>query len=528
MLGRNKNANQEIEEYRDLLPTPTEYADGFTSKAIVGVLFVAFVMIPGNMYLSLMVGGNLGAAAEWVTIILFAEITKRSFSSLSRQEVYVLYYVAAGLIAAETGAFEGLLWNQYLRQSPAAQQFGIANLIPDWWAPPLNSPALLQRTFFHTDWIVPIAILMAHMVISRVSWFTMAYVLFRVNSDYERLPFPFAPVAAQGATALAETTQGLDSWRWRVFSAGAMIGMVFGTLYVAIPAISGALLTEPIQLIPIPFVDFTQITGNFIPATPLGFTAHLGPIFAGLVMPFWGVVGTFIGIVAHSVANPILHAYGYLEIWQPGMGAIETFFVNSVDFWMSFGIGTTISIALIGIWQVISGMRKNAADVAAGGAGRTWAPPPGRGDFPIWVALALYALATCGLIFIAWIFLPSFAQFWGFFLFFGFIFTPFQSFVNARLVGMVGQTISIPYVREATIILSGYQGVDIWFMPFPVGNYGAQTQKFREIELTGTNFRSIIRAELVMVPSSCSPPSCIHPTSGNWRRSLQLPTPTPR
>jgi hypothetical protein len=500
LLGRNKNANQEIEEYRDLLPTPTEYADGFTSKAIVGVLFVAFVMIPGNMYLSLMVGGNLGAAAEWVTIILFAEITKRSFSSLSRQEVYVLYYVAAGLIAAETGAFEGLLWNQYLRQSPAAQQFGIANLIPDWWAPPLNSPALLQRTFFHTDWIVPIAILMAHMVISRVSWFTMAYVLFRVNSDYERLPFPFAPVAAQGATALAETTQGLDSWRWRVFSAGAMIGMVFGTLYVAIPAISGALLTEPIQLIPIPFVDFTQITGNFIPATPLGFTAHLGPIFAGLVMPFWGVVGTFIGIVAHSVANPILHAYGYLEIWQPGMGAIETFFVNSVDFWMSFGIGTTISIALIGIWQVISGMRKNAADVAAGGAGRTWAPPPGRGDFPIWVALALYALATCGLIFIAWIFLPSFAQFWGFFLFFGFIFTPFQSFVNARLVGMVGQTISIPYVREATIILSGYQGVDIWFMPFPVGNYGAQTQKFREIELTGTNFRSIIRAELVMVP----------------------------
>ena len=222
---------------------------------------------------------------------------------------------------------------------------------------------------------------MAHMVISRVSWFTMAYVLFRVNSDYERLPFPFAPVAAQGATALAETTQGLDSWRWRVFSAGAMIGMVFGTLYVAIPAISGALLTEPIQLIPIPFVDFTQITGNFIHATPLGFTAHLGPIFAGLVMPFWGVVGTFIGIVAHSVANPILHAYGYLEIWQPGMGAIETFFVNSVDFWMSFGIGTTISIALIGIWQVISGMRKNAADVAAGGAGRTWAPPPGPATF---------------------------------------------------------------------------------------------------------------------------------------------------
>ena len=500
MFGRKGNANQEVEEYRDLLETPTEFEDGFTSKAILGVFFVAFIMIPGNMYLSLMVGGSLGAAAEWVTIILFAEITKRSFTSLSRQEVYVLYYVAAGLIAAETGAFEGLLWNQYLRQSPPAQQFGIANLIPEWWAPPLNSPALLQRTFLHADWLVPICILLAHFVISRVSWFTMAYVLFRLNSDYERLPFPFAPVAAQGATALAETTQGVDSWRWRVFSAGAMIGMVFGTLYVAIPAISGALLTEPIQLIPIPFVDFTQITGNFIPATPLGFTAHLGPIFAGLVMPFWGVMGTFLGVVAHSVANPILYDLGYLEIWQPGMGAIETFFVNSVDFWMSFGIGTTLAIAIIGIYQVVQGMRGAAASKAAGGKGGDWAVPPGRGDFPIWVALSLYAVAMGGLIAIAWMFLPSFSRFWGFFIFFAFIFTPFQSFVNARLVGMVGQTISIPYVREATIILSGYQGVDIWFMPFPLGNYGAQTQKFREIELTGTRFTSIIKAELVMVP----------------------------
>ena len=168
---------------------------------------------------------------------------------MKKQEVYVLYYVAAGLIAAETGSFQGLLWNQYLRQSPAAKQFGIANLIPDWFAPPLESAALLQRTFLHSDWLLPIALLLAGVVISRISWFTAAYALFRVNSDYERLPFPFAPVAAQGATALAETTQGVESWRWRVFSAGAMIGLVFGALYVAIPAITGALLTEPIQLI---------------------------------------------------------------------------------------------------------------------------------------------------------------------------------------------------------------------------------------------------------------------------------------
>lgn len=498
--GKRSNPNREIEEYRDLLETPSRYEEGFTLKTILGVLFVAFIMIPGNMYLGLMIGGSLGAAAEWVTIILFAEITKRSFTTLKRQEVYVLYYVASGLISAETGAFSGLLWNQYLVQSPAAKQFGLTKLIPTWFAPPADSEALVQRTFLHPDWIAPIVLLILGMVISRVSWYTMAYALFRLNSDYERLPFPFAPVAAQGATALAESTRGEETWRWRVFSAGAMIGLVFGTLYVAIPAVTGALLTQPIQLIPIPFIDFTQVTGNFIPATPLGFTAHLGPIFSGLVMPFWGVIGTFLGVLMGSVLNPFLYQYGILKTWQPGMGTIETFFVNSVDFWMSFGIGTTIAIALIGVYQVITSLRQSPVSMGEMTRMRTWKPPAGRGDFPIWIALSLYALSTAAIIAIAWFLLPEVARFIWFFLFFGFIFTPIQSFVNARLVGLVGQTVAIPYVREATIILSGYQGVDIWFIPFPLGNYGAQTQKFREIELTGTRFSSIVKAELTMVP----------------------------
>ncbi|NKB68788.1 MAG: hypothetical protein GKR89_17115 [Candidatus Latescibacteria bacterium] len=501
MLGRRKtNPNQEVEDYRDLLETPTEFSEGFTSRTILGVLFVAFIMIPGNMYLSLMVGGGLGAAAEWVTIILFLEILKRSFNTLTRQEVYVLYYVAAGLIAAESGAFDGLLWPQYLVQSPAAKQFGITNLIPSWWAPPATSEALVQRTFLHVDWIKPILVLVGGLIISRVIWFTTAYTLFRITSDYERLPYPFAPVAAQGATALAESSSGEETWRWRVFSAGAMIGLVFGTIYVAIPAISGALLTEPIQLIPIPFVDFTPVTGNFIPATPLGFTAHLGPIFAGFVMPFWAVMGTFIGTVVHSIANPILYNYGILEIWQPGMGSIDTFFVNSVDFWMSFGIGTTLAVAAIGLWQIFFSLKKARAEKDVQERRSLRDVPPGRGDISIKVAIMYYVAATAALIFMAWLLMPQFGQFVWFFLFFGFVFTPFQAFVNARLVGMVGQSVEIPFVREATIILSGYQGVSIWFVPFPLSNFGAQAQKFREIELTGTKFTSIIRAEVYMIP----------------------------
>jgi len=59
-------------------------------------------------------------------------------------------------------------------QSPAAKQFGITKLIPTWVVPQPDSEAILQRTFLHRDWLAPILLLIAGMIISRVSWFTGA------------------------------------------------------------------------------------------------------------------------------------------------------------------------------------------------------------------------------------------------------------------------------------------------------------------------------------------------------------------
>ena len=62
---------------------------------------MAFIMLPGALYLGLVAGQGLGPAAEWVTIVLFAEIMRRSFLPLKRQEIYILYYIAAGLTGLE-------------------------------------------------------------------------------------------------------------------------------------------------------------------------------------------------------------------------------------------------------------------------------------------------------------------------------------------------------------------------------------------------------------------------------------------
>jgi hypothetical protein len=70
--------------------------------------------------------------------------------------------------------------------------------------------------------------------------------------------------------------------------------------------------------------------------------------------------------------------------------------------------------------------------------------------------------------------------------------------------GIAGQFVSLPLVREASFIAGarffGYQGIEIWYAPIPIHNYGEATVHFREIELTGTSFRGIIKAEIVVFP----------------------------
>ena len=217
---------EEIDEYRDLLQAPDRYEDGFTRNTIVGVLFIALIMTPGQMYLSLFAGLTLNDAAQWVTVILFLEVAKRSFTSLKRQEIYLLTYVAAALISrAETGTFLALIQRQYFVGSQEMQEFGLTQRLVDlkfmgysWFVPSPDSPAIVDRTFFHADWALPIILMVLGIIVGRVTWFTSGYVLFRLVSDRERLPFPTAPMSALSSMALAEESGAEDhSWRMEEF-----------------------------------------------------------------------------------------------------------------------------------------------------------------------------------------------------------------------------------------------------------------------------------------------------------------------
>src|SRR5690606_25620839 len=83
---------------------------------------------------------------------------------------------------------------------------------------------------------------------------------------------------------------------------------------------------------------------------------------------------------------------------------------------------------------------------------------------------------------------------------FGYVWTPLYSYINARMAGLAGTHISIPYLKEASFMMTGYQKVDIWFAPIPLADYGMMAQQFRTVELTRTKFTSIIKVELLMIP----------------------------
>ena len=495
----------ELTSYRDLMQPPTRYREGFTARTVAGAFFVGFIMMPGAIYMGLIAGASFGAAAEWVTIILFSELARRSFSSLTRQEIYLIYYIAGGLAGViggtmlAGGPFGQLVWNQYLAQSQAAAGFGIAEHIPEWVVPPVGSDALAGRSFLHRAWIPPMVVLVASQVLARVEWFTLGYILFRVTSDMERLPFPLAPVAAQGATALAEGDEGRDSWRWRVFSVGMGIGLLFGAVYVGLPALTGLIASDPIVLLPIPWIDLTRTTQDILPAAPLGIGTDLGLVLLGMVLPFWIVVGTFAAAMVHSLGSPILYHVGVLTHWRPGMDAILTNFANDIDVWMSVYIGAGAAVGAIGLVQAVLSVR---AARRQGGHRPLQDKPAGRGDFPLWIAIVGYALSTLAMIWLCVLLLDDDEFPLIFLLLFGFVLTPVISYVNARMAGLTGQLVSFPLLREGAFILSGYRGIDIWFAPIPYADHGRRAQLFREVELTGTRFSSIIKAELLLLPLS--------------------------
>ena len=493
--------DKELEQFRAIMEVPSKFEEGFRFSSFLGALFLAMVMVPGAIYMELIAGHGVGPAAQWVTVILFIEIAKRANKRLSRAEIFILFYISGAIVSQNVHGTP--LFRQFLVQSEAAVAAGIANDFPIWVSP--TDSTLETRSLFQMAWLPAILLMTFRMFMSKIDHAILSYGLFRQTSDVEKLPFPLAPIGAQGIMALADDQDGrVDSkspWRWRVFSIGGALGMIYALLYIALPTLSEPLLGHPLAIFPIPFVDLTPYTEDFLPTAVLGITWDFSQLVVGMVMPFWAVFGSFIGAVIMTVANPLLYEIGILgNTWQPGQNLVQTTFSNNVDFYFSFTIGVSLAVAFVGIWQAIG-----KASIAIDEEGNKVKPnevviPEGRGDISNRFVIIFYLISSAIIIGVCGYLIDWHAGVMWVLLFYAFIYTPLISYVTARLEGLAGQVIEIPFIREMTFIMSGYQGIAIWFIPIPKANYGAHTMFYRKAELTGTKFTSIWKAEALLFP----------------------------
>lgn len=499
---RIKTQDKELEDFRRLLEVPDTFEEGYNISSLIGTLFVAAVMVPGALYMELVAGTGIGGAAQWVTVLLFVEVAKRANAKLSRAQLFILFYMS-GMIMGRS-VYGTPLYTQFLVRSDAAVSTGVAAGIPTWVAPANLDE--LPRTFLSKAWLPFLGLFLFREIMSRIDTAVLGYGLFRLTSDIERLPFPMVPVGAQGILAMAEQVEGSakaagSNVRWRMFCVGSGIGMIFGLVYMGLPTITGSFFDNPLMVFKIPFADFTAYTEDFLPAVATGMSFDMGNLILGMTLPYFSMLGSFIGLIFTFIMNPILYANGMMTTWKQGDDTVTTLFANNVDFYFSFQIGVSLAIAIYGIAVAIMTVRRNR-DTAAGKQSMEEIDRRSklRGHVPgKWVCLSY--IVTCS----SYILLSGWLIDWhpgvmAVLFFFGFLYTPLISYVTARLEGLAGQVIEIPFITELAFIMSGYTGVKIWFMPIPKSNYGVQVVNYKQAELLGCKFGSIWKAQFFLFP----------------------------
>lgn len=499
---RIKTQDKELEDFRRLLEVPDTFEEGYNISSLIGTLFVAAVMVPGALYMELVAGTGIGGAAQWVTVLLFVEVAKRANAKLSRAQLFILFYMS-GMIMGRS-VYGTPLYTQFLVRSDAAISTGVAAGIPTWVAPANLDE--LPRTFLSKAWLPFLGLFLFREIMSRIDTAVLGYGLFRLTSDIERLPFPMVPVGAQGILAMAEQVEGSvktagSNVRWRMFCVGSGIGMIFGLIYMGLPTITGSFFDSPLMVFKIPFADFTAYTEDFLPAVATGMSFDMGNLILGMTLPYFSMLGSFIGLIFTFVMNPILHANGMMPTWKQGDDTVTTLFANNVDFYFSFQIGVSLAIAIYGIVVAVMTVRRNRG-TAAGQQSMEEIERRSklRGHVPgKWVCVSY--IVTCS----SYILLSGWLIDWhpgvmAVLFFFGFLYTPLISYVTARLEGLAGQVIEIPFITELAFIMSGYTGVKIWFMPIPKSNYGIQVVNYKQAELLGCKFGSIWKAQFFLFP----------------------------
>jgi len=466
-----------------------KYRNGLTMRSFMAILYSSVFLMPAVIFTTLTSGISVGGNVSFIVTLLAIQIAAIMRSSLTKQELFIIWGCSA--VAATDILFLDLLQKLYFRSiSSVTWQFlspatglPLPLAIPNWFAPSPDSPVLLLRTFLHPDWLLPVVVTILSWVLTgKVIDLALGFLFFKLYAEEEKLPFPMQEVTAQMLLTLPEKETG----KKRVLTVAALIGLVYNLILYAAPFTTSFKLVP----IPIPWIDLNNALEPILPGASFGIATDLLVFASGFVMPFSVTVSMFLGSFGFFFVGNYLAAQAGWLAWTPGMNISTLFQRSIIQLWAYPNIGLAIAGALVPVM-----LHPDYLFSAFRSLRRLSPSSRGRGELPLWIILSLF-LGASAVIVLMIALLTQFPIWIGIILTVGWSFL--ASMIAARSVAVSGFQIAVPYVHEATMLASGYKGVDIWFAP--MGSSGGAawwTGWFKLSELMETNYRDLIKGQLI-------------------------------
>jgi|GEM_PF-2924494 len=315
----------------------TEYREGFTPRVVLITAIAGLVLYPVMLWGHIAGVGAFGIAAAFMTMVLFGELTRIFGSPLTAAELATIRWSES--MSVMFFAASSFVFASWFRRHEIAKAFGVADLLPEWYAPPPTSPAVLTRNLYHRDfwfaenapfgmgpglkWLIEIGPTLLGVV-------ALAIIIRQLFIVEEKLPWPTGAIAGELAVAMSKER---DPSRFRYFAVAAVASMIYTIVQLATVGLIG-------------FFDLTPTLGRRLPGCIFTMTPVLYDFALGLVLSPQFILGWAIGTLATQfILNPILVSKGIIR-WIPGINWSLAYQYSSLDFWITAGIAIAFAVAI--------------------------------------------------------------------------------------------------------------------------------------------------------------------------------------
>jgi hypothetical protein len=450
-----------------------ESISGFTWKSLFALTVAIFLFIPVNMYAYFITGTVFGSVTVFFLTILFSQLSRLFGKSLTLQETLILYYAAGWGGAAVPIYYAGIVYRTYFIKSPFGLSYGIngiplAKWVPPWMAPTYNSPALLNRTLFQTEMIVPLLVWTIWSVLGLFTTISISLICENIFVERLKYPFPYAAIDSSLAIFLSERPPQIAKY----FMTAFVIGIAFG-LVAYLPQSFG------FQLIPVPYLDFTWAVQEVLPGGVLGLYTVLSTYVTGMIVPFDVATYAFIASTVIWIFLNSLFVTTFTNVspkWAAeyikGMGLISVQNRSWLRVWLPFQVGFMLAAAA---YLILFKSRKPLFAVFSELFRSIGKREERTSELPsLRFSFFLYIVSTLSSAFFFWWFVPEIPLWVP--IFYSVALNLFLGILQTSTLGVTGQIANIPFAWYwvALVYQTSYQGYSGFnFLPHPYDSSGA-------------------------------------------------------